>query len=294
VILCFAIVYLVWGSTYLVTSLGVHTMPPLLFGGTRFVVAGVLLLATGRLLGRGGRIDARVVKHAIATGFFLVLMSNGSNNWGMQYVASNQAALLNASAAFWIVVFGLFGARAERPALRVLTGVVLGFMGTALVVWRDGAANEPAMRFAEFVILAGCMGWAAGTIYLRNANPRLDLISFSGLQMICGGLMLLAAGVLAGEPARWTWNRAGLEAMAFLVVASNCLAYTAYAWLTRHVPAASVGTYGYVNPAVATLLGWLVLEERLTATQVVGMIVMLSGVALVTWPTRESAPESPG
>jgi len=286
---CFAIVYLVWGSTYVVTRVGVLALPPFLFGGVRFLAAGVLLLAAAAILGRRRRIDASLLRQAAVTGFSLVLMSNGGNAWGMQWVESNQAALLNASAAFWIVIFGLFGARAHRPSRRVALGLVIGFLGTALILWRNGAAETPSYRLAELAILVGCMGWAAGTIYLRNSDQQGDVIGFSGLQMLCGGVMMTVIGIAIGEASRWHASTAGFAALAYMTIASSCVAYTAYAWLARHVSPASIGTYGYVNPAVATVLGWIILGERLTRIQLLGMVVMLLGVALVTWPSRPPA-----
>jgi drug/metabolite transporter (DMT)-like permease len=294
-ILCFAIVYCVWGSTYLVARIGVQTLPPLLFGGIRFVGAGSVLLVLARLLGTRTRIDAVTVRQALMVSLFGVVIANGATMWGIQWVQSNQAALLNASGALWIVLFGAFGARAHRPSARVVAGLVIGFVGTALIVWRGGGAARPNYLLAEFAILTGCMAWATGIMLFRNLHPRSDLFSFVGLQMLFGGLTLSAAGILTGETHRLSWSPVGVGAVLYMMLASSCVAYTAFAWLARNVAPASVGTYSYVNPAIATLLGWWVLDERLTGTQLLGVVVMLAGVVLVTWPARSSAvPQAPG
>ncbi|MGB8326813.1 MAG: EamA family transporter [Steroidobacteraceae bacterium] len=286
-ILCFAIVYLVWGSTYLVIRIAVQSLPPFLFAGIRFVGAGTVLFLLARVLGTHTRIDAVTVRKALLVSFCGVVIANGATMWGIQWVPSNQAALLNASGAFWIVLFGGLGARAHRPSARVLTGLMIGFVGTALIVWRGGGGGaQPNYMLAQIAILTGCIGWATGIMLFRNIQPHSDLFSFVGLQMLFGGGVLTLLGIASGELQRWNWSPAGIAELLYMMLASSCVAYTAFAWLARNVAPASVSTYSYVNPAIATLLGWLVLDERLTGTQLLGVVVMLAGVVLVTWPAR--------
>jgi len=298
-IACFAIIYLIWGSSYLATSLGVRSLPPFLFGGIRFVIAGVALwivartLAARRAPSRPLVVDRVEWRHVAIVGFCTVLLSNGCNVWAMQWVQSNQSALLNVSSAFWIPIFGMLGPRGHAIDRRALIGLALGIAGTLLIVWpREGL--QTANLFPQLVILVGCMGWAAGTIYLRNAKLKLDLLSFTALQMLVGGVMLTVLGLVAGEVGRWNWSPVGLAAMAYLTVFSSCVAYAAYAWLAQNTSPARVATYGYVNPAIATLLGWWVLGELLTGGELLGMAVILVGVVLVNWPDPEPAPEAPG
>ena len=282
-ILCSAIVYIVWGSSYVVTSIGVHALPPRLFSGVRFTVSGIILLTMARLLGRGPVLGRAELRHGLVMGICSVALSNGFNNWAMQWVPSNQAALLNASTSLWIAGFGAFGARAHALTSRVVVGLALGFSGVALILW-PGHALDTTHLVPQAGILIGCISWSLGTIYFRNVGTRLDILAFTGLQMLIGGIILAIAGVAFGETARWSWSAHGLAAMAYLTVFSSCIAYLAFAWLARHVPPAQAGSYGYVNPAIATLLGWLVLGERLSPGQIVGMVVILVGVVLVTWP----------
>lgn len=292
-IVCFAIIYVVWGSSYLATSLGVHRLPPFLFAGIRFTIAGIALTVIARA--RGGRISvsATDIKQLMVMALLSVVASNGLNVWAMQWVPSNQAALLNVTSSFWIAIFGLYGARAHPIDRRSGTGLVLGFLGTLAIVWpREGLVTANVVP--QLGILIGCMGWAAGTIYFRNAHKSLDILAFTGLQMFAGGVILTAIGLGLGEQHRWAWSPVGIGAMVYLTVFSSCLAYTAYAWLTQHTAPARVATYGYVNPAIATLLGWWVLNEQLTGVEFAGMAVILAGVVLVNWPEEISAPESPG
>ena len=284
---CFAIVYLVWGSTYLVASIGVHALPPILFGGIRFICAGILLGLTAVAMGAKFALDATEWRHLLIVAVGSVVIPNSLTNWAMQTVASNQTAILNASAALWIAMFATRGRRAHALDRRTLIGLVIGFAGAALIVWPRGGlvAGDFGM---QLLILLAVFVWSATTVYIRNVHSKLDLLSFSAVQMLLGGLMMTGLGLALGEAEQWTWSRPGLTAMAYLTVASSCLAYTAFSWLARNTTPAMVGTYSYVNPAIAAVLGWWFLDEHLGANQITGMVVMFLGVALVSWLQREA------
>jgi drug/metabolite transporter (DMT)-like permease len=284
-LVAFAIVYLVWGSTYMVASIGVHIMPPILFGGVRFICAGVLLAIVSLVLGRRFDLDAAEWRRLFIVAVGSVLIPNACTNWAMQYIASNQTAILNATAALWIALFATRGRRAHPLDRRTIIGLVIGFTGTALIVWPSGGAKVDHLGY-QLLILLIVFIWSATTVYIRNAHSKLDLLPFSAMQMLLGGLMMTGVGLGLGEASRWVWSTPGLLAMAYLTVASSCIAYTAFSWLARNTTPALVGTYSYVNPAIAAVFGWWFLHEHLGAHQVTGMAVMFAGVALVSWPQK--------
>jgi drug/metabolite transporter (DMT)-like permease len=286
-IVCFATVYLVWGSTYLVASIGVHVLPPFLFGGIRFVCAGILLGLVALSLGRRFELDRAEWRHMFVVAIGNVVIANGATNVAMQHVASNQTAILNASAALWIALLATRGRRAHALDRRTLTGLIIGFAGAALIIWPRGSMQSSHFGY-QLLILVAVFAWSVSTVYIRNAHSRLDVLSFTAVQMLLGGLMLTALGFATGEAAQWNWSKPGLIAMAYLTLASSCLAYTAYAWLAKNTTPAMVGTYSYVNPAIAAVLGWWFLDEHLGANQLAGMAVMFAGVALVNWPQDAS------
>lgn len=294
-LLSFAIVYLVWGSSYLVTKIGVGRLPPFSFGAVRFIAGGLLLFTVARWLAsrQGARwlpaVSPTDWRTLATVGVCTVFISNGCAVWSLQYVPSNLAALLNVSVSFWIPLLGMFGARAQPIPTRVATGLVAGFAGTSFVAWPGSDAAAAVLAWPTLVVLVGCLGWSFGTIHLRNAGTSLDLMTFTALQMLCGGLLLLGVAILSGELNLWRWDAGGLTALAYMTIMSSCIAYTAFAWLSVNVTPAQLSTYGFVNPALALLLGWWVLDERLGPLQIVGTAVILGGTLLVNWPRRSSA-----
>ena len=285
-VLCFAAVYFIWGSTYAVASVGVHELPPILFGGIRFIFAGVLLGITALALGSRFPLDATEWRHLLIVAVGSVLIPNGFTNWAMQTVASNQTAILNVSAALWIALFATRGRRAHALDRRTLIGLVIGFAGAVLIVWPRGDLDTSHFGM-QLLILVAVFIWSATTVYIRNVHSKLDLLAFSAMQMLLGGVMMTATGLAMGEAAEWHWSSKGMIAMAYLTVASSCVAYTAFSWLARNTTPAMAGTYSYVNPAIAALLGWWFLDEMLGANQIIGMAIMFAGVALVSWPQKD-------
>ena len=286
-LVCFATVYLVWGSTYLVASIGLHSLPPFLFGGIRFVIAGVLLGATALLLGQKFPLDATEWRHMFVVALGNVVIANGLTNIAMQHIASNQTAILNASAALWIALLATRGRRAHAIDRRTMTGLVVGFAGTALIIWPSGGTLQTNHIGMQLLVLVAVFSWSASTVYIRNVHSKLEVLPFTAVQMLLGGAMMMAIGFARGEAALWQWSKPGLVAMAYLTLLSSCLAYTAFAWLARNSTPALVGTYSYVNPAIAALLGWWFLDEKLGLNQLCGMAVIFLGVALVSWPKKD-------
>lgn len=302
--LCLAAVYLIWGTSYLATRVGVLHLPPLLFGGARFLIAGCVLTAIAVWRGFRPAQLAGQWQHLVVMSFLGIAVCNGLQVWAMQWVPSGTSALLNASCALWIVLFGLFGARAHRPGGREMLGLAIGFVGTALLVLpaasgaeaslaAQGGATQGTPLVPQLAIVLACVVWSLGTIYMRNHALSIDLFALMGLQMLLGGVWMVAGGVMRGEPASWQWSRPGLLALAYLVVFSACLAYMAYAWLARHATPAQTGTYSYVNPALATVVGYVGLDERMNAMQVWGAAVILAGVLMINWPASSPQPSAP-
>jgi drug/metabolite transporter (DMT)-like permease len=281
---CLATVYLVWGSSFLFTKIAVSNLPPALFSGIRFATAGTLLALIARVWSGSPwpsrRIDWR---HVIVAGFFMVFVSNGLNTWAMRYLPSNQSALLNGTSAFWIAGLGTFGRRGHPLTRSAILGLVIGFLGAALMLMPKEPLSTKSV-LAQAGVLTACFSWSLGTLYYRSIDTELSSLMFMALQMLMGGLMLLGLGLVHGDAAHWAPNTSGLMALLYLTFFSSCLAYTAYGWLSLNATPALIGTYGYVNPAIASFLGWQFLHEHLSGAQLVGMVVIIAGVSILTLP----------
>jgi drug/metabolite transporter (DMT)-like permease len=281
VITALAITYLVWGSSFIATKVMVTDEPPLWLAGLRFTSAGLLLAALAWWRYGPPRLSRRELLHVLVMAVLAVLLSNACHVIAMQYVQSNTAALLNATPALWIAWLGTLGPRRRPLTGAQQAGLLVGLAGVLLVLVPRGGF-EPARFGWQLLILLGCLSWSFGTIYHRNAETANPPFMFVALQMLAGGLGLLALAPFAGEPLTLDWTPRALAAFLWLTLASSCLAYSAYAWLTVHSTPVVVGSYGYVCPAVAALLGWLVLGETLSWVRLTGMGVILFGIALVT------------
>ena len=281
-----AIIYLVWGSSYLATKIMVTDEPPLAVAGLRFTAAGMLLM-TFAWWHRGPPVLTRIeLRHVLSMAFFSVLFSNACHVIAMQYVQSNTAALLNATPSLWLAWFGTLGRRRKQLSGAAKVGLLVGLAGVLLVLAPKGGFRIAGLGW-QLLILLGCLSWSLGTIYFRHSAAANTPLMFSALQMLAGGLGLMAAAALSGESFTIHWTPRAFAAFLWLMLMSSCLAYTAYAWLTVHASPVVVGSYGYVCPAVAALIGWLALGESLGVLQITGMAVILVAIALVTGYLRQ-------
>jgi drug/metabolite transporter (DMT)-like permease len=285
-----ATVYVVWGSTYLAIRVMVETMPPLLAAGARFGMAGAIFWVILRLT-RGGRERVRVTPRQVAgaalIGTLLCFGGNGLVTVAEQEVPSGLAALIIGSIPLWVVL--MRGAHRERVPTATLVGVAVGFLGLAVLVL-PGDRPGDAPLWGVLTCVAAAMCWAAGSFYSgRTPLPDHPLTS-TAWQMLLGGAGMLVVGLVVGEggdlqPSEFSGD--SLLAFAYLVVAGSLLAFTAYTWLLKNAPISLVSTYAYVNPVIAILLGWAILEEEVTLAMVAGAMAIVASVATVV--RREAA-----
>ncbi|MFL5465730.1 MAG: EamA family transporter [Gemmatimonadaceae bacterium] len=285
IIAAFASIYLVWGSTYLAIRYAVETIPPFLMGGLRFVISGALLYAWARYRGaqRPGRLHWR---NAIIAGGFLLLGGNGAVVWAEQFVPSGLTALLVSILPFWLVIIEWVRPPRRRPSGAVLIGLVLGFLGIIVLVGLGELGGRGDIRpLGALVLILGSLSWAIGSFWSRDAQlPESGLLT-TGMEMLGGGVLLLIVGVATGELSDFDIQRVSAESivgLAYLITFGSLLGFTSYIWLLDKVSPARLGTYAYVNPIVAVLLGWAVAGERLSARTVVAAVIVICAVALIT------------
>jgi drug/metabolite transporter (DMT)-like permease len=285
----FAVVYLVWGSTYLAIRIAVQDLPPGLLAGIRFIIAG---LALGLLARTRGQAMPQTRDEWLTTavlGIAFVVLGNGVVTWAEQWVPSNQAALIIASSALFTAWFGTFGRRGVPLSRATQAGLLAGLLGTSLMIWPEGAAEAVPggdLLWPRVAILLSTLAWSWGVMVSRNANVTVKPLMFAACQMLIGGTLLALIGLANGELARWTWTLPGIGGLLYLTVFGSCLAYATYMWLITQTTPARLGTIAYVNPAIATLLGWWILDEALTGMQLAGMTIILASVTWVTISAR--------
>lgn len=289
VIAAFAIVYVVWGSTYLAIRIAVQDLPPAMLAGTRFSIAGLALgllaLARGQALPSTRRDWGTAAILAVA----FIVLGNGVVTWAEQWVPSNQAALIIASSALFTAWFGTFGRRGVPLSGATKLGLFAGLFGTALMVWPESAPEAQSgddLLWPKAAIVLSTLAWSWGVMYSRNATVTVKPLMFVACQMVIGGGLLTVTGLATGEAARWTWTLPGIGGLLYLTVFGSCIAYATYMWLINQTTPARLGTVSYVNPAIATLLGWWVLDESLSGVQFAGMAVILASVAWVSISAR--------
>ena len=288
VFLAFSVVYLVWGSTYLAIRIGVATVPPLLFAGVRFLSAGLVLSIYARLTGQKFPSDSAEWRSIFIVGLLLLVVANGLVVWGEKSVPSNQAALIAATTALWLTGLGRLGTHGQRLGLRATWGLVFGFGGVAfLLAPRGGLALDHLL--GQLAILLAALSWAGGSIYVKNKRPATPALMSAAMQSLFAGLILCLVGLLIGEGHGWQWTPKAVVALAYLAVFGSGLAYAAYVWLLHSVSPAALSTYAYVNPMVAVVLGWWVLDESLGPRQITGMLIIVGAVILVSTCKRRAA-----
>lgn len=284
-----SIVYVVWGSTYLGIRIAIETMPPLLSGAVRFLVAAALL--AGYLVVRRGpgaiKAGPRELGSAALVGILLLTGGNGMVSVAEQHLTSGLAALLVASVPLWLVV--LRSVSGDRPPVRTLAGVGIGFAGVALLSLLGHGGSGSAEGVV--IILLASLSWAVGSFLSARLPMPGNNLTASVYEMAAGGVTLLALSAVQGEHVDVTQiSGRSWTALAYLIVFGSLVAFTAYSWLLKNAPISLVGTYAYVNPAVAVFLGALVLSEPVTWTVVVGGAVIIAGVGIVVSTERKSQP----
>lgn len=274
-------VCLFWGTTYLAIRIGVRTIPPGLFGGLRFLTAGLIFLAYLRWRGHAFP-QRRELLDMVIVGIALLAISNGLVIWAEQWVPSSIAALLVATLPFWMAGFEAVVPAGERLTLRKVMGIVIGFSGLVILFAPEIKTSfDIAYLKGVLALLFAPFCWAAGSMYSKSRPAKSHPLMAATLQMIVAGIVLLLVGTLAGEGQRFSFDLEGLAATVYLVVFGSIVGYGSFIYALAKLPATKVSMYAYVNPVIAVLLGWLILSERMDWNVILATAVVLLGVVLV-------------
>ena len=276
VALALAAVYLIWGSTYLGIRFALEGgFPPFLLGGIRFSIAGALMYAFLRWRGMPAPTRAQW-RNAAVLGVLLMLLGNGMVNLAEQSVGSGMAAVAVASAPLWMGIFAAM--RGEHPARIEWIGLGIGFLG---VVWLNADSSLSASKIGMVALLVATLAWSFGSIWSRGRDLAPPFMN-AAAQMLCGGIAMLATGLLLGERMHTLPTPHALGAFVYLIVFGSWFGFSAYIWLLHHVRPALASSYAYINPAIAVALGAWLAGERFGAHELLAMGVILLGVVAIT------------
>jgi drug/metabolite transporter (DMT)-like permease len=291
-LLAFAIIYFVWGSTFLAIRIGVHEVPPLLFAAMRFLVAGLVLY--GWMIARGERSpNPRQWMSVAVLALLIFVIDYGLLFWAEQRVPSGIAAVIMATIPVFIALSEILFLRTQRLTVRLSAALLIGIAGVAVLMSRSlNLGGAPIDRAGAMAIIIGSLSWSIASVLTRRLPLPSSKVMSSGAQMLAGGVMLTLAAVAFGEFRNFhpsTISAGAWFSLLYLIIAGSIIGFTAYVWLIHHESPTKVGTYAYVNPVVAVLVGFFFGGETLGLRTILGSLFVLISVVVIT-TTRVKKP----
>jgi drug/metabolite transporter (DMT)-like permease len=284
-LLAFAIIYFVWGSTFLAIRIGVQEVPPFLLAGVRFLTAGAILYAWMRATGTT-QPTRREWTSVTLLAVLIFLVDYGCVFWAERRVPSGITAVMMATIPVFTALAEILILRTQQLTFRLGIALLVGLAGVAVLVSRSVSFGDaPIESSGALALVLGAISWSLASVLSRKLTLPQSKVMSSGAQMLVGGILLLAAAAAFGEFHNFHAQQVSLRtwlALAYLIVAGSIVAFTAYVWLIHHEAPTKVGTYAYVNPVVAVLLGYFLAGEALGARTVLGTIFVLVSVVVIT------------
>ena len=280
VLLAYIAVCILWGSTYLAIRIGVSDFPPTIFAGIRFLIAGSLMLVFAIFKGLKLPNKTSDVIKVSAVGLFLLLGGNGCVVWAETWVHSGMASLLIATVPLFMAIIELSLPGTSKIDLKEWLGLLVGFGGVSLLVFSNSTTGSIDLKGA-LVLLIGAFLWAIGSVYSKRFTASGGVISHIAVQMLAGGLGLMLTGTILGELTKIHFTSKSLGALTYLIFFGSIIGYSCYIYILKKWPTAKAGTYAYVNPPVAVLLGAIILGEQVSFKVILSAAIILFGVVLV-------------
>ena len=279
-------VCIIWGTTYLAIRIGVEHIPPMLFAGLRWIIAGVIFFSFLRL--RGKKLPSKKdLIHISVVGISLIGIGNGLVVTGEQYIGSGLAALLITTVPFWVVGMEAFIPTGPKINVMILSGLLLGLTGVTLIFngnWSD--LLDPSYLLGVICILGAVLAWSFGTVYSKYKKVSVHPLMSAAVQMLIAGTAQTILGSFLGEWSGISLHMDGLISFFYLVFIGSMFGYGSYIYAIEHLPLSLVSTYAYINPIIALFLGWLVLDEKLNLPIIIAAVVIIAGVIIVKQGAR--------
>jgi drug/metabolite transporter (DMT)-like permease len=290
-LLAFAILYFVWGSTFLAIRIGVHEVPPLLLAGMRFFAAGIVLYLWMRATGTASP-SRREWASVTLLAVLIFLVDYGLVFWAEQRVPSGITAVMLATIPVFTALAEIFILRTQQLTFRLASALVVGLAGVAVLVSHSvGFGDAPIETSGAIALVVGAISWSLASVLTRKLKLPESKVMSSGAQMLVGGTLLILAAAAFGEFHGFDWRSVSSRAwiaLAYLTVAGSIIAFTAYVWLLHHESPTKVGTYAYVNPVIAVVLGYFLGGEALGPRTVLGTFLVLVSVVVITTTPKQT------
>lgn len=280
--LALAAVCLIWGTTYLALRIAVLHFPPFLFTAIRQTTAGLLLLTFMFTAGKAAFPSKdHLIRQAIA-GFFMMSMGNGLVAWAEMHIPSGVAAIICSLMPVVVILINVLVNKDEKPNVPILLGLAIGMSGIVMIFSQHLAEfSKREYIFGIVMTFGAVLAWASGSIWIKSKNLQSNPFVNAGLQMFFGGLWLFPISFAFDDLSNVTWSAEAAWSMLYLIVFGSIIAYASYSYALRKLPMTIVSLYAYVNPVVAVILGWLVLDEKLNAQIVVAIALTIAGIYIV-------------
>jgi drug/metabolite transporter (DMT)-like permease len=272
---------IIWGTTYLFIRVGVETIPPMLFAGFRWIIAGTILITILRLTGKQFPKKGDLI-HIAIIGIALLGFGNGLVVVGEQWIESGLAALLIATTPFWMVGTESFLPAGPKLNWMVITGLIVGSLGVGLIFGGNlKYIFETKYLVGVLCILGAEIAWSSGSVYSKYKKINVHPLMSASVQMLIAGTLQVILGAVLGEFTGLHFAQSGLISLAYLVVIGSIFGYGSYIYAIDHLPLSLVSTYAYVNPIIALFLGWIFLDEQINIFIIAASVVIIAGVILV-------------
>jgi len=282
VVLAFFAIYVIWGSTYLFNKIAVTELPPFFLASIRFISAGFLIMIIAKFLKFKIAITKKQFINTLIAGFLFLVYGNGVFVWALKYVDSGFAALL-ASTQPLFVLFLMRLIDRKPMQKKSIIGVLLGLLGMYLLVSQKNIATSEGSALGIFMIFTCVLSWSYGSVFVSKADLPKNFFVSTGYQMLTAGTILFFGSLLFKET--WVspldWSEDVQLSMAFLIFFGGIVAFTSFNYLLKNVSTEKVATSAYINPIIAMLLGWYVLDERLSLQSIIASAVLLTGVYFI-------------
>lgn len=285
--LALASVCFFWGTTYLAIRIGVGSMPPFLFAGVRFLLAGSILC--GYFIVRKTPWPTwKEWKNIMLISFLFFVIGNSSVVHAEKHISSGLAALICSAIPIWVVLINLLQRNTEKVNGLIVLGLIIGFGGLVMIFYDNlGDITNPAVLLSLAFLLLGNLTWSYGTVYSKNIVWNTPFMFAAGLQMFFAGILLSVTGLATGESAAFHPDVNGWIALLYLAIVGSVLSYGAYLYALRHLPSTVVSLYAYINPVIAVLFGYLLLHEKFGFYTLLAMVITIAGVYLVNAGFKE-------